>query len=268
MHVAIYARVSTTRQADNDLSIPDQLRQLREWCERNDHIPVHQGQTVGIKEIVKILTQRGVSMRGRPWSIQKIHDILSSRAYIGEHYFNVLDSKTGKKRPPAEWMLVKSDPVVDMETFDRARTLREARSPKNTPPRLINSPSLLTGLPFDEVLEKRAQELKARREALLIERAGVGREHALPVDRILPSRVEAFSKAIQAKLRDKAFAKRYLQTLVDEIVVSEDTATIRGSYAALAEAIAEKKKGTSEEVPSFMYLWRARSDSNARPLGS
>ncbi len=537
MHVAIYARVSTTRQADNDLSIPDQLRQLREWCERNDHIPVqeyiepgasatddkrpvfqqmmadalaqpaafdailvhsfsrffrdmvdfavyerklkrngvkiisitqqtsedsagemarrlfslfdeyqskenakhtsramcenarqgfyngskapygyktvttdisgargrkkkrlvvdeaealtvrsiydlylkgHQGQTVGIKEIVKILTQRGVTMRGRPWSIQKIHDILSSRAYIGEHYFNVLDSKTGKKRPPAEWILVKSDPVVDMETFDRARTLREARSPKNTPPRLINSPSLLTGflrctcghrltavtgksgryryykcanrqskgnhacqsrnfpmekldslileqmaekvcqperlnammaelrkrtrnhkdssqrkindlnreikktedaqrnlysaiengLPFDEVLEKRAQELKARREALLIERAGVGREYALPVDRILPSRVEAFSKAIQVKLRDKAFAKRYLQALVDEIVVSEETATIRGSYAALAEAIAEKKKGTSEEVPSFVCLWRARSDSNARPLGS
>lgn len=124
------------------------------------------------------------------------------------------------------------------------------------------------GLPFDEVLEKRAHELKARRKALLIERTGVGREHALPVDRILPSRVEAFSKAVQAKLRDKAFAKRYLQALVDEIVVPEETATIRGSYAALAEAIAEKKKDTSEEVPSFVCLWRARSDSNARPLGS
>src|SRR5215813_827288 len=32
MAVAVYARVSTTRQADNELSIPDQLRQLREWC--------------------------------------------------------------------------------------------------------------------------------------------------------------------------------------------------------------------------------------------
>ena len=32
MAVALYARVSTTRQADNDLSIPDQLRQLREYC--------------------------------------------------------------------------------------------------------------------------------------------------------------------------------------------------------------------------------------------
>ena len=34
MAVALYARVSTTRQADNDLSIPDQLRQMRDWCAR------------------------------------------------------------------------------------------------------------------------------------------------------------------------------------------------------------------------------------------
>lgn len=37
MAVALYARVSTTKQADKDLSIPDQLRQMREWCKRNGH---------------------------------------------------------------------------------------------------------------------------------------------------------------------------------------------------------------------------------------
>lgn len=42
MHVALYARVSTTRQADNDLSIPDQLRQLNEWCKANGHPVVHE----------------------------------------------------------------------------------------------------------------------------------------------------------------------------------------------------------------------------------
>jgi site-specific DNA recombinase len=40
MNIALYARVSTTRQADNDLSIPDQLRQMRQWAERNGHIVV------------------------------------------------------------------------------------------------------------------------------------------------------------------------------------------------------------------------------------
>ena len=124
------------------------------------------------------------------------------------------------------------------------------------------------GLPFDEVLQKRAQELKAERESRLVELASVRRTHALPVDRILPSNIEAFSKAIRAKLEDKDFAKRYLQVLVDEIVVAGETATIKGSYAALANAITEKKKGTSKEVPSFMSEWRARSDSNALPSGS
>jgi site-specific DNA recombinase len=38
MKVALYARVSTVKQAEKELSIPDQIRQIREWCERNNHI--------------------------------------------------------------------------------------------------------------------------------------------------------------------------------------------------------------------------------------
>ena len=40
MQIALYARVSTTRQAENDLSIPDQLRQMRLWAERHGHVVV------------------------------------------------------------------------------------------------------------------------------------------------------------------------------------------------------------------------------------
>src|ERR1035437_7859239 len=34
MAVALYARVSTPKQAEKDLSIPDQLKQMRDWCKR------------------------------------------------------------------------------------------------------------------------------------------------------------------------------------------------------------------------------------------
>ena len=37
MVVALYARVSTSKQAEKDLSIPDQVRPLRDWCKRNGH---------------------------------------------------------------------------------------------------------------------------------------------------------------------------------------------------------------------------------------
>src|SRR5512134_3204787 len=37
MIVALYARVSTVRQAEMDLSIPDQVRQIKEWCAKQGH---------------------------------------------------------------------------------------------------------------------------------------------------------------------------------------------------------------------------------------
>ena len=37
MQVALYTRVSTARQAEKDLSIPDQLRQLKAYCKQNGH---------------------------------------------------------------------------------------------------------------------------------------------------------------------------------------------------------------------------------------
>ncbi|WP_072909503.1 recombinase family protein [Malonomonas rubra] len=37
MIVALYARVSTTKQAEKDLSIPDQLGQMRDWCKWQGH---------------------------------------------------------------------------------------------------------------------------------------------------------------------------------------------------------------------------------------
>jgi hypothetical protein len=44
-------------------------------------------------------------------------------------------------------------------------------------------------------------------------------------------------------------------------------ATITGSNAALLAAVTGKKEGT-DKVPSLMHEWRARQDSNPRPLGS
>ena len=56
--------------------------------------------------------------------------------------------------------------------------------------------------------------------------------------------------------------------LVDEIVIEGGEATIRGSYEKLALAVQKTKKGNLDQVPSFMCAWRARDDSNVRPLPS
>lgn len=543
MHVALYARVSTVRQADNDLSIPDQLRQLNEWCKANGHLVVHEyvepgasatddkrpifqqlindamqkpqsfeaiiihsfsrffrdaiqfgvyerklgknkvkvisitqqtgddsagemmrriintfdeynskenskhtsramkenarqgffngskppfgyiaastetdgshgrkkkkleineaeagivrmiydfylqghhGKVMGIKEIGKHLTDKGLLMRGKPWGIQKVHKILSDTLYMGEYHFNVVDSKTGQKRPPSEWITTPIPQIIDAAVFERVRGKRASRAPSQTPPRITTSPTLLTGLikcgvcggsmtlvtgksgrykyykcttrqnkgnhacdssnhpmeaideqvlnrladkvfttervhsmmtelrkrmktskdvqqdrinqlnrqlkqteenqqrlfeaiergviELDETLQRRAQQHKSAREALLIELAGVRREHSLPVDQLKASQVEAFAKTLKAKLlaKDSTIAKSYLNLLVDEIVVNDNTATIRGSYGALANAVTmdDKKVGHLKQVPTSISNWCARRDSNSLPLGS
>jgi hypothetical protein len=122
---------------------------------------------------------------------------------------------------------------------------------------------------LDDTFQRRTQQAKAARESVLIEMAGLRRRQALPAARILPSQVAAFSKVLRARLRDRAsgFAKDYLRAVVDEIRVEGNAAAISGSYERLIAAVAKEKEDTVQ-VPSFMRDWRARSDSNARPLGS
>ena len=542
MHVALYARVSTTRQADNDLSIPDQLRQLKEWCKANGHVVVqeyiepgasatddkrpafqqmisdallkpsafeaiiihslsrffrdgiefgvyerklkrngvqvvsitqptsddaggemmrriinlfdehqskenskhtsramkenarqgffngshapfgykavstdisgsrgrkkkkleineaeagivrlvfdlylhgHQGRVMGIKEIAKHLTAKGLLMRGKPWGIQKVHKLLSDPLYMGAHYFNVIDSKTHTKRPPSEWIKVAVPPIIDAATFEQVRAKCEQRGPSKTPPRRVSSSTLLTGLlkcgvcggsmtlvtgksgayryykcttrqnkgnhactsdnlsmealdklvlnrlaervfapdrlqamiaglrrrikssktdqqarinelnrqlkhteerqhrlldaiesgvvDLDETVQRRAQQLKAAREALLVELAGVRRDHSLPVvEHIKPSQVEAFGKVLRDKLlaNDSPLAKSYINLLVDEIRVNGKEAVIKGSNRGLATTLSFIQGGKADQVPSFIRDWRARRDSNSRPPGS
>lgn len=99
---------------------------------------------------------------------------------------------------------------------------------------------------LDEVTQRRAQQLKAGKEALLIELAGVRRDHSLPIDHIKASQIDSFGKALRQRLLsgDPGFAKSYLRLLVDEIVVEGKTATMKGSIATLAAAATDEKMGT------------------------
>jgi DNA invertase Pin-like site-specific DNA recombinase len=75
MRVALYMRVSTGRQAEHDLSIPDQRSQLRSWCRTNGH------------EVVAEFVEAGASAGDdrRPAFQQMIE-----RACDGEHTFDLI----------------------------------------------------------------------------------------------------------------------------------------------------------------------------------
>jgi len=104
------------------------------------------GAPMGYKNIAEHLNAEKILMRGAPWRIQKIHDILRSPTYFGEFLFNMRDSQTGELRAEAEWIKTSIDPIISREQFDRVAAIRVARSPQTTNPKVVASPSLFTGI--------------------------------------------------------------------------------------------------------------------------
>ncbi len=105
-----------------------------------------EGRQLGCKQIGQYLTAKGLLMRSKPWRMQKVQHLLSDPLYMGEYFTNIRDSKANANRPPAEWIKAAVPAIIDAATFERVRMKRGERAPCKTPPRLVNSPTLLTGL--------------------------------------------------------------------------------------------------------------------------
>lgn len=106
----------------------------------------HEGQILGVKGIAAYLNNRGLTMRGGKFRKTIISKIIASRIYLGEYVFNKRDSRTLKIKPQSEWVAISLPPIVDAETFRQVEQRRFERDSSNTPARIVNSPTLLTGL--------------------------------------------------------------------------------------------------------------------------
>ncbi len=104
------------------------------------------GRSMGVKAIASHLNERGVERRGLRFSTGSVYDILTSTSYRGQHYFNRREARTGRPRPPSEWIELAVPPIVDAQTFNAVQGLLKSRNPKQTPPRVANGPTLLAGV--------------------------------------------------------------------------------------------------------------------------
>jgi len=337
----------------------------------------HQGQSLGCKGVAVHLNERGISHRGKLWTRSRIHQVLTETAYRGDYYFNRGTASAGNVKPESEWIKIAVEATVDADTFGRAGARLRARAPAKVPPRIVNSPTLLTGivkcgccgagmtlatgkggryryykcntrigkgaayckggsvpmekldalvlssladkvftvsrvqemlrglqrdikasrtgqdaalkslskeleqisegterlyqaveqgvLELNDSLKARSHKLQARRQAILTEIAGLRSHERLPTVLLRPKHIEAFALSLKTKLlSSRGFAKSYLQQLVDEIRVDKKEVTLRGSYAALAQAL-EAKTGTLNGVPRFVPNWLPDLGSNQGP---
>jgi len=101
----------------------------------------------GLRSIASTLNDMGLRyQKSRLFNSSLIHQILTRTTYTGHHYFNKMDSKTRQRRDPSEWVEMTSPVIIPQETFDIVQAMRKQRQPMNTPPRVVNGPTLLTGI--------------------------------------------------------------------------------------------------------------------------
>jgi len=121
-------------------------------------------------------------------------------------------------------------------------------------------------LPMDDMLTARAQQLRRRRDALMIQLAGLRRAKEMPAAALSAAHVEAFGATLRERLRDgrSNFPKRYPRHFVSDIRFDGSRVTMSGTKAALMTAALEKEKGTPK-VPSSSLEWLPDLGSNQGP---
>lgn len=102
----------------------------------------------GIRAIADHLNRKGLTYRhkDRKYTSSLVHQILTRKAYAGTHYFNRTDSRRGRGKDKAEWIAFATPVIIPPEIFDEVRRKLESRRPMRIPPRLVNGPTLLTGI--------------------------------------------------------------------------------------------------------------------------
>ena len=105
------------------------------------------GQGQGIRAIASILNGKGVRFRrGGNFNSSHVHQILTRTTDKGVHHFNKHVAKTGQPKDPSEWVLLETPIIIEPELFDAIQDRLMQRRPANTPPRIVNGPTLLTGI--------------------------------------------------------------------------------------------------------------------------
>ena len=104
------------------------------------------GEELGSKQIASHFNERGRTLRGAQWTRTRVHSMLSDTAYMGEYVFNKKQIRTRNWKPESEWVRVRLEAIVTPEVFRMVEAKRHQRSPAVTPARIVNSPTLLTGL--------------------------------------------------------------------------------------------------------------------------
>jgi site-specific DNA recombinase len=100
----------------------------------------------GIRVIAAHLNRRNIKYRNSKFSSSITHAILTRQVYVGRHCFNRTIYRSRKIKPRSEWVWFETPKIIDPDVFQTVQDRLALRRPTNTPPRVVNTPTLLTGI--------------------------------------------------------------------------------------------------------------------------
>lgn len=103
---------------------------------------------LGVKDVTKWLNSRGYRTRkGATFGVGPVHGILTNRCYAtGKWPYGLRSSRTGQRHDPSEIVEVDIPKIISLDLFDAVQERLKRNNPKVTPPRVVNGPTLLTGI--------------------------------------------------------------------------------------------------------------------------
>jgi site-specific DNA recombinase len=102
----------------------------------------------GVKDTTKWLNEQGHrTRRGATFGVGPVHGILTNRCYAsGKKPYGIRNSRTGILHDPTPIVQIEIPPIIPQQVFNAAQAKLVQNNPKVTPPRVVNGPTLLTGL--------------------------------------------------------------------------------------------------------------------------
>ena len=103
---------------------------------------------LGVKETTKWLNSHGYrTRRGATFGVGPLHKILTNSCYAtGQWPYGVRSSRDGRKYDSSTVIQIPVPILIEQADFERVKTKLAKSNPKTTPPRVVNGPSLLTGI--------------------------------------------------------------------------------------------------------------------------
>lgn len=103
---------------------------------------------LGVKGVTVWLNQHGYRTRkGATFGVGPVHGILTNRCYAtGKWPYGVRSSRTGELHDPSTVIEIDVPVIIPLALFEQVQARLAASNPRVTPPRVVNGPTLLTGL--------------------------------------------------------------------------------------------------------------------------